>query len=152
MNSSTKTTFSKYGNIATVVSTSIAFATYTGVVASTTPMAVSADDNTPVFSNSATNKSGNITIKEEYHSENNIEKWTSKHERQFSRLLVLTHTHKATKEERLEFKRLRAIRDKLRSFRSAEEIMAEIKRTELLDSALKALEQYATLTEPNKEG
>lgn len=152
MNSSTKTTFTKYGVAASVVSTSIAVAASTGVAAYTTPVAELSDDNTPVFSNSATNKSGRFIIKEEYYPENNIEKWTSKNEKQFSRLLVLTHTHKATLEQRLEFKRLRSIRSKLRSSRSAEEIITEIKRAELLDSALKSLEQYATLAEQNKKG
>lgn len=151
MSSATKTTF-KYGVVASAVSSSIAVATSAGTTSYNVSEIDLLNETSPIFSNSTTEESRKITTKGEYYPEDHIEKWTTKHEKRFDRLLLLFHSHKATPEERAEFKRLRAARNNLKSPRSAEEVVAEIKRSELLDSALKSLEQYATLIEPNKKG
>ena len=70
------------------------------------------------------------------------EKWTRKLEHRFDELLVKEYTREATKEEILEFKELTEARERLKSPRSADEIIAEMNREKAMNDLILALKNY----------
>lgn len=138
------------GIAASVVSSNIATSSQDILIGNISSNKVISNDCETIFSNIKAKTDVDI-IKSQRFPESDIEQWTSKHEKRFSELLILIHSRSANKLERAEYKRLRSVRSELRSSRTSDEILADIKRNQLVDSVIASLEQYVEFIGKSKK-